>query len=77
MMPLISVAESYFSMCDINMYVLQWWENLKIPKSLLLPYLRGWLSRVWCGVCVRVMYLLHYFERVTVCYVDIHWVQPN
>lgn len=54
MMPLISVAESYFSMCGINMYVLQWWENLKIPKSLLLPYLRGWLSRVWCGVCVYV-----------------------
>ena len=54
MMPLISVAESYFSMCGINVYVLQGWENLKIPKSLLVPYLRGWLSRVcvrWC-VCV-------------------------
>ena len=23
-------------------------------------------------VCVRVMYLLHYFERVAVCYVAVH-----
>lgn len=44
----ISRAESLFSVCGINMCVLQWWENLKIPKSLL-SLLRGWLSRVYVG----------------------------
>lgn len=57
MMPLInyfiSRAESLFSVCGINMCVLQWWENLKIPKSLL-SLLRGWLNRVCMGWCVYV-----------------------
>ena len=54
------------------MYVFQWWENLKIPRSLLLPYLRGWLSRVCVEGCVHVKYLLHYSERVIVSHVDMH-----
>lgn len=57
------------------MYVFQWWENLKIPRSLLLPYLRGWLSRVCVWGGVHVMYLLHYSERVIVMWIYIRYSQ--
>lgn len=68
----IFVAESFVSMCSVNKHVLQWQEKLKIPKSFLLPYLKDWLSSVCVCVCVHVMYLSHYFEKVIVYYVDMH-----
>lgn len=63
----ISVAEPLLSVCDVSVSVLPWWENLKVPKCFLPCVKAGSAGRACVRacvcVCVRMMYLLHYFER--------------